>query len=452
MNFKVLLVFHSDQDKTTSIEKLPPLGILSLASYLESKGIRVDVLDYTINPGAEIIAEQYNLIGFSINISNRVISLKEIASLKKKFPNKEIVVGGSLCVSNPEIFTDNDYLDAIFTGESEEALYEYITCETKSQVKGIYLRKGSLFEYTGPRPITQDLDSLPFPAFNKVDLTKYNNFPKRNRPLASIFTSRGCPFGCIFCSHSMGKKWRPRSAEKVVEEIKWLTSEFGVKEILIYDDNFSLDRERAEQICDLIIGEKLDVCFQFSNGLRADSLDLQLLEKLKKMGTWLMGLAPEVGNAEVMRKIKKGFSHEKVLQARAICRDVGIKTHGFFMIGFPFENRETIKETVDFAIKLDCEMVEFNKVIPYAKTPLYEMLVEAGDLLNDSVSNVKSYHEGTIITHRVGDLEEDEIKKTIRKAYRKYYLRPKKMIDLLQTFSIQDLFELTLYAVRTRNI
>ena len=110
------------------------------------------------------------------------------------------------------------------------------------------------------------------------------------------------------------------------------------------------------------------------------------------------------------------------------------------MIGFPFENRETIKDTISFAKKLDCELVEFNKVIPYAKTELYTMFLEKNNLLNDPVSNAKSYHEGTIITHKVGDLEEIEIKNLIRQAYRTYYLRPKKMLDLIKTFTISDIF------------
>jgi len=306
--------------------------------------------------------------------------------------------------------------------------------------------------YTGDRPWIDDLDSLPFPAFNKVNLKKYNNFPKKKRPLSSMITSRGCPYNCIFCSHSMGKKWRPRSAENVAKEIEWQISEFGIKEILIYDDNFSLNRKRAEKICDLIIEQKFKIKIQFSNGLRADNLDLSLLKKIKKAGTWLMGLAPEVGNAEVMKKIKKGFDHKKVIEIRELCRQVGIITHGFFMIGFPFENKKTIKDTINFAKKIDCEIVEFNKVIPYAKTELYDLLIKQNNLLADPITNVKSYHEGTIITHKIGKLKDSDIKELIRKAYREYYLRPRKLIDLLKTFSFADLLGLSLYAIRTRNI
>ena len=195
----------------------------------------------------------------------------------------------------------------------------------------------------------------------------------------------------------------------------------------------------------------IEVKLQFSNGLRVDKLDYSLLVKLKKAGTWFIGLAPETGNPRIMELIKKGFDHEKVLQIRDICRNLGIKTHGFFMIGFPFENKTTIMETIAFAKKLDCEIVEFNKVIPYPKTELYRMLEKESGFLN-TIDAVKSYHEGTITTHKVGDLSEEEVKLLIRKAYRRYYLRINKIVDLLLTFSIRDIIGLGIYALKTRNI
>jgi anaerobic magnesium-protoporphyrin IX monomethyl ester cyclase len=447
---KVLLVFHSSCDKKVSIEVLPPLGILSIAAFLESRNIRTDIIDYTIEPEAFIDVPLYDIIGFSINISNRESTIKEIEKIRKIDNGVTIIVGGPLCMCNPEIFFNN-YIDVVFTCEGEEALYEYIIKENKKDVKGLYLKDHDKYFYTGDRELLRNLDDLPFPAFDKVNMQKYNNYPKRRHPISSIMTSRGCPYDCIFCSHAMGRKWRARSAENVVDEIKWQVREFGIREILIYDDNFSLNRKRAEKICDLLISDKVNIKLQFSNGLRVDNLDYDLLIKLKKAGTWFMGLAPETGNPEVMKLIKKGFDHEKVLKIRSICRQLGIKTHGFFMIGFPFDNKTTILETITFAKKLDTEIVEFNKVIPYPKTELYEMLEKEGGILNN-IYAVKSYHEGTITTHKVGELNEDDIKLLIRKAYRNYYLRVNKIIDLLFTFSIRDLIELVIYAIRTKNI
>jgi len=452
MTPSVLLVFHSTGDKKVSISRLPPIGILTIASFLEHHGILCDVIDFSINPSAQIQPENYDLIGFSINISNRESSLKTIADIKKELPHKKIVVGGSLCISNPEYFFDNPDIDVIFTGEGEEALFEYVTFDDKENVKGLYLKNGSEFSFTGPRNWIEDLDSLPFPALHKVDITKYNCIPKKKRPITSIMTSRGCPFSCIFCSLSMGKKWRPRSARNVVDEIKWQVNQLGVKEICVFDDNFSLNRSRAKEICDLLIAEKIPVTLQFTNGLRVDCLDHNLLLKLKKAGTWLIGLAPETGNQEVMKKIKKGFKHPQVLKIREKCQEFGIKTFGFFMIGFPFETLSDIEDTIRFAKELNCDIVEFNKVVPYAKTELYEMLLKTGTLLANPFTHVRSYHDGTIKTHKVGDLSAEEVKTIIRSAYRQYYLRPKVMLNLIKTFSPRDLWDLTTYALKTRNI
>ena len=220
LNTKVLLIFHSSGDQKASIEVLPPLGILSIAAYLENRNIKTDVIDFTIEPDMRIDVESYDIIGFSINISNYKSSLAEIERIRKSDKNVHIIVGGPLCISSPEIFL-NDNINAVFACEGEEALFEYITTEHKEEVKGIYLKSLKNYVFTGERKYINDLDSLPFPALNKVDLSKYNNYPKRKLPISSIMTSRGCPYKCIFCSHTSGKKWRSRSPENVVEEIKW---------------------------------------------------------------------------------------------------------------------------------------------------------------------------------------------------------------------------------------
>jgi radical SAM superfamily enzyme YgiQ (UPF0313 family) len=452
MNKRVILIFHSDRDKKLSIDTLPPLGVLSIAAYLEKHGIQTDVIDSSVRSFSYEELRPYDLVGFSVNISNRECSLEAIARIKNLFPDKSLVIGGPLCMSNPGLFLQNPHLDAVFACEGEEALLEYILWDHREPIKGAYIKKGPSFQFQGPREWIKDLDALPFPALHKVDITKYNNYPKKKRPISSMMTSRGCPYPCIYCSHSMGRQWRPRSAENVVAEMKWQVNELGVKEICLFDDNFSLDRKRAERICDLLIEEKVPVTLQFTNGLRVDCLDSDLLAKLKKAGTWLIALAPESGSPEVLKKIKKGFDLSQVLRMERECRKQKIRTFGFFMIGFPFETRDDILETIEFAKRLDADLVEFNKVIPFARTELYEMMTQDGTLLADPSLSAKSYHEGTITTYQVGDLTEGEVKKLIRKAYREYYWRPKKMLGLLRTFSIRDLWGLGIYAIRTKNI
>lgn len=448
----VLLVFHWPGDPRLSVESLPPLGLLHIAANLERHGIPVEVVDRTVMPGAEISAKRHDVIGFSVNISNREVTLREIARLKRERPDLRIVVGGPLCLCRPEMFTDNPDIDAVFACEGEEALVEYLLAPDPTQVRGLYVRLGNEVVFTGERPWIEDLDSLPFPAFQKVPVRRYNNFPKRARPVVSLMTSRGCPFRCIFCSNAMGRKWRAHSPERVVSDIHRLVRDFGVREVCIYDDNFGMDRERALAICERIVTQGIRVHLQFSNGLRIDRLDHEVLAALRRAGTWFLGIAPETGSPAVMRRIRKGFRLDRVRAVREECRRLGIVTHGFFMVGFPFETRADIAETVRFARELDCEIVEFNKVIPYPRTELYDNLKSRGALMADPCVVAQSYHEGTVVTHRVGDLEPEEVKALIRRAYRSYYLRPRKMWDLLRAFGWRDVAHLALYALRTGNI
>ncbi len=448
----VLLVFHWPGDPRLSVESLPPLGLLYIAANLERHGIPVEVVDRTVMPEAPISAHRHDVIGFSVNISNREVTLREIARLKRERKDLRIVVGGPLCLCNPEMFTSNPDIDAVFACEGEEALVEYLTSDDPTRVRGLYVRQGEGMVFTGERPWIDDLDSLPPPAFHKVPIRRYNNYPKRARPVVSLMTSRGCPFKCIFCSNAMGRRWRAHSPARVVEDIRRLVRDLGVREICIYDDNFSMDRGRALEICERILSAAIRINIQFSNGLRVDRLDAELLGALRRAGTWFLGIAPETGSPAVMRRIRKGFRLDKVRAVREECRRLGIITHGFFMVGFPFETREDIEATMRFARELDCEIVEFNKVIPYPRTELYETLKAQGALLADPCVSAQSYHEGTVVTHRVGDLAPEEVKAMIRRAYRGYYLRPRKMWDLLRAFGLRDVAHLALYAVRTRNI
>lgn len=447
-----LLIFEKSDESGASINTLPPLGILGVASFLETREVRTDVIDFNVQRKAEIRVEDYDLIGFSLNISNREESLRRIAKLRESARHCRIVVGGPVCMCAPEQLFNNKDIDAIFGGEGEHALFEYLTFEKSEDVRGIYVNNGETFQFTRRREWFNDLDELPFPALKKVDIARYTSCPKKRAPVSSIMTSRGCPFGCIFCSHAMGRKWRPRSSTNVLEEIEWQVRELGVREICVYDDNFSMDKRRAEEICDGIVEKSIDVSLQFSNGLRVDSLDESLLRKLRAAGTWLLGIAPETGNSSVMEQIRKGFDHKKVGEVRRLCREIGITTHGFFMIGFPFETRDNILETIAYAISLDCDLVEFNKVIPYPKTELYEMITREGRGVIASFAEVKSYHTGEITTHRVGDLKPGEVRDLIRMAYRRYFMRPRKVWNLMQSFSPGDLVRLGLYALRTQNV
>lgn len=436
----VLLVFCAPVKREMYINTLPPLGILGIASYLESRGIRTDVVDCQIDDFARIDPGAYSVIGFSINIANVESSLALMENIRREHPGTKIVAGGPHCASAPEFFIEKEFIDAVCLQEGEEALWEYVQCQ--SDISGMYVKSNDVdgYEFTGPREFKEDLDSLPFPALDKVDIRKYSYFPKRHTPISSIVTSRGCPYRCIFCCHSMGQKWRKRSADNVVTEIEWQVKSLGVREIAVYDDNFSLDRKRVIELCDLLVSRGVQVTLQFTNGLRVENLDEEVLTALRRAGTWFVGVAPETGSRRIMALIGKKADLGKIRYAVQLCRKLNIRTFAVFMIGFPGETTEEIEQTIAFARELDTDMVQFARVLAYKGTKLFEMV---GPDRPDIGKEMGYFYETE---------ENRAVSRHIRRAYRSFYLRPGKIVGLLRVHSLRDLFSLAWYSLVTRSL
>lgn len=435
----VLLVFCAPSKRRLYINALPPLGMLYIASFLESRGIRVDVIDCQVDEPARIKPGRYRVVGFSINVANVESSLAWMQQIRRDHPGIRIVAGGPHCTSDPEYFIRQDCIDAVCTGEGEEAFLEYV--QGRESILGLHVKDSAgRFSYPGPRAPIEDLDALPFPALDKVDLTRYLYHPRRDSSNSSIMTSRGCPFRCTFCFRSLGTRWRKRSSRNVVDEIEWQVRVLGAREVAIYDDNFSLDRKRVLEICDLVTTRGIDVALQFTNGLRVENLDIKVLAALKRAGTWLIGVAPETGSARVMKLIGKSADFDQIRRTVRDCKQLGIRTFAFFMIGFPTETLAEVDETIAFAKELDTDMVQVARVIPYKGTSLF------------NVMDVRNYDHGREMGYFYEMAENRALTGRIRRANRTFYLRPRKILDLLQMHTFRDLLTLGWYSVITRSI
>ncbi|MCX6355723.1 MAG: radical SAM protein [Candidatus Aureabacteria bacterium] len=447
----VLLIFQAPTQRRLFINTLPPLGILGIASYLTSKGLDVTVRDcYTDMLRDEDILRA-DLIGLSINVSNVENSLNTIARISRAWPEKRIVVGGPLPMSAPEQIIRQEGIRAVAIGEGEEIMHQLATEESWDAIKGLYLKDdtGRIF-FTGAREPIRNLDLLPFPALDRVDLSRYYSPVKKALPISNIMTSRGCPFNCIFCFKTMGSAWRARSVKNVVDEIEWQVHAFGVREICIYDDNFSMDVERAEAICDEIIERKIKVHLQLPNGIRVDRLTRAALRKLKAAGVWLVGVAPETGSRETLKKISKGFDLDKVSDVVRWCKEEGISTYSFFMIGFPWEEKTHIEDTIRFATGLDTELTQFSRVTAFPGTALYDILLREGAIRGTALRDQGLFYGGT--SHMVKGISDAELRRLITRAYRRAYLRPGKWLRLLRMLSLRDLWNLFVYSLTTGSI
>lgn len=440
----ILLIVAQPLKKEEFINILPHLGVLGLASFLEKKGFSVDVIDQNIGENLQDDFSEYFFVGFSVNCANKKISLKLAESIKNRFPAIKVIFGGPEATGNPLDYIHYRFIDFVIVGEGEKSLCGILKNLPLERIKGALYKKNGQTIFNKKTALT-DIESLPFPAFNKVQLSQYYSPIKKCKNISSIITSRGCPYSCIFCFNHLGRKWRPRSPQSVVDEMQWQIKNFGVREFIVYDDNFSLDLQRAEEICDLILQKGLNIYLQFQNGLRCDHLTKELLIKMKRAGCWLVAVAPETGSEKTLKLIKKNQKLEKVNEVVQWCKEIGIATYSFFMLGFPWETKEDILATIRFAQKLDTDLVQFSRVTPFPNTELARYIRNKNNEIGDNLFSGSNRFS-------LQDVSEKEFDNLIKCAYRYFYLRPKKIWGLFRLLKIRDILNLGLFSIRSKNL
>ena len=206
-----------------------------------------------------------------------------------------------------------------------------------------------------PIKFIENLDALAFPDFDLLEIEKYPKlYLAKKHPSVPILTSRGCPFNCTFCTAKQlsGLKWRFRSAENIIEELKILKNKYHIKEFQIWDDNFTLNKERAKKFCDLLIKENLDLIWWCPNGVRLETLDKELLIKMKKSGCYAIAFGIESGSEKIQKDMNKNINFKHLREMVNFSYKLGFRTQGFFIIGYPTETREDILKTIKLAKSL----------------------------------------------------------------------------------------------------
>ena len=304
-----------------------------------------------------------DIVGISVTFFPLIGGAKAISKICKKI-NKNIVVvfGGAYTSIRYEKFLLEKNCEYCVVGEGEETFREFVEKYNSNMpltnIKGIAYKVNDKV-ILEKRELIKDLDKLPYPAYDLIDVNEYLKkklvytteiIPTRVMP---ILTSRGCPFNCVFCAikKHMGQQWRPHSPEYVINHIKYLMDNFGIKKIHILDDNFSADNERCKKILDGITPFKLK--WDDPSGMRADMLNYDLLKKMKESGNTDIQIAIESGNQKVLNNIiKKDTSLKKIEEVVKDCKKLNIKLSAFYIIGFPGETIKTMKQTIDYAIRL----------------------------------------------------------------------------------------------------
>jgi radical SAM superfamily enzyme YgiQ (UPF0313 family) len=331
------------------------------------------------------------LVGIGCLFSGRFKNALLISRIiKKYYPDVPVALGGLHPTIFPkQILNDYSHIDYIILGEGEESFSKLIKAHFNDKkiikdINGIAFRENGEITVSPKTKFIENLDDLPFPAYDILNLkdyyfntTKWRN-PKKlpiNVPLP-IISSRACPYRCTFCSMYLvhGRKFRPRSPENVVDEIEYLYKRYNHRYFSFMDDNFTFSKQRTLDICDKIIGRGLNIQFDTPNGLRINTLDKEVMDALVKAGLIKMCVAPESGSDFIRNKIiQKGLSTKEIYDFFALVKDYkDLYIKAFFVIGFPEETKETLNETYKMIKRIPVHQISVFNVIPFPGTPLFE--------------------------------------------------------------------------------
>jgi anaerobic magnesium-protoporphyrin IX monomethyl ester cyclase len=420
---------------------LPSLGILNLAAVLRKEGYSVSVIE----PSSlglsikELIVEIVKNKPKYLGISATTLSIFNAAALadeiKKMNSDITIIMGGPHLTAIPEETMERfTSLDFGVIGEGEVTIMELINSIEHggeiSDVPGIIFRKMGSIVKTAPRKFLDDLDRLPFPAWDLLADFPHGYHPPPYRfkrlPASYIVTTRGCPYKCIFCDRSVfGNKCRGHSAQYIIELIEYLYKRFGIREILIEDDTFVSFKSRLSAVCEGIMN--LGIKISWSCLGRVDAVTPEVLHLMKRAGCWSISYGIETGDEEVMKFIGKNITLDKVEHAVRLTKKAGILSKGFFIIGHPIDTHDTIKKTIDFALKIPLDDISVSMMTPFPGSRLYKIASQYGEFED----NWRKMNELDIVFVPKG-LTRDELQGYSKEIFRRFYLRPRIILNYMK--------------------
>jgi len=382
MGFRKILLFNALYGVDYYDLASPPAGLGTIAEILEAEAVPYHVMDMNlhghISKALRFAGEvSPDLVGISMMTLNYRENYRFMGALKKILPGIKIVVGGPhVSTYRERIFTDCPDVDFAVLEEGEETFRELAAGRPPEKIPGLIFRKGGEAVFTGKRPFLKDLDRLPFPRYRKFDLDRYYSGE------IPLITSRGCPYQCTFCTvaTAMGRKFRMRSPEHILEEIRYWYDRERTK-FCVQDDNFTLNAQRLYALYARLKHQGLlgKIRFSLPNGIRADQASRKVLLLLKRMGVTHLGIGVEAGNDRILKTLKKNESIKIIERAIKNAVELGFHTALFFLIGAPGETVSDVEDSFHLAERYPVNLVNFYNIIPYPGTEIYDW-VAANDL------------------------------------------------------------------------
>lgn len=426
---------------------VPPLGIMYLAAYLRT---RLDA-DFRLfdqklhessceNVAEEAAAFDADIVGLTVLTPSARDAEQTTREIRRRLPNARIILGGPHVSALGRVALKQAAADVAVPGEGELTLEAIIGAHCAGSglqdVPGIFWRnsEGEVVANPGQVPVLRDLDALPFPAYDLIDLPAYwqcqsGVLVPRRRKCITLFSSRGCPYRCAYCHDVFGRQFRRHSAERIVEEIEYYKREYGVEEVDFLDDVFNFDQKRLFEFCDLANRRNLGVKVTFPNGLRADLLSEDSIDALVNTGLYFTALALETASPRIQKLMNRNLDIPSYLRAVELAVARRVFVSGFNLLGFPTETEEEMRLTIDTACHSPLQVAYFTTVVPWPGTELHNMVAKThGEELarfdfNDISHRADEFNFSDIPDERYFAIKND--------AWRKFYLNPRRILRIL---------------------
>jgi radical SAM superfamily enzyme YgiQ (UPF0313 family) len=400
---RILLVHplgYSAADAARDISRkaniMPPLGLASIAAYLEQKGISADIIDCFAHPDSDSKILRYverhkpGFIGLSCSTSSFLDAVRIVTMVKKELPGIRSVFGGPhVSALREKILEDQPIIDYSVAGEGEEALEQLIN-QGGGEPAGIaglvYRGEDGGVRFSGFRKRGIDLDSLPFPAYEKLEgypeayRLPIFNYPRT--PNTSCISSRGCPYSCSYCDRSVFRRsFRYNSAGYLYRHLKHLKDRFNIRHINFYDDQFTFNRARVESLCRMLIEKPLGMTFNCA--VRAEHVDLDLLKRMKAAGCWMVSLGIETGDGALLKQHRQNADLDMLANTIRDIKKAGLRVKGLLMMGLPGETEETVANSMKYVFSLPIDDFNLAKFTPFPGSPVYENIHRLGEFDED---------------------------------------------------------------------
>ncbi|MDD5529750.1 MAG: radical SAM protein [bacterium] len=460
MNKKVLLINPSQFQSYTNVKikggaiYSPSLTLAVLAAPLVKAGHNVRILDLNKEPDLDSVLKTFSPDFVGITFTTLLFEeARRICRMIKSYSKDIIIIsGGAHSTALPTETLKELDIDIAVIGEGDFSLLKIINGENTDTIPGITCKKDGEIKINPCGDYIEDLDSLPLPAWDLINISQYKTTPLLSRasPAGWIETSRGCPYTCGYCTKNIfGTKFRFKSVNRVIEEIEHMLK-LGFKELHIADDNFTMDTARAKQICEEILRRNLKFPWATVTGIRIDRVDKELLELMYKAGCYRVYFGIESGDQTILNKIKKGISLNKIREVVEMSKNTGLEVFGFFMAALPGETEDSIKKTIAFAKSLPLDMAKMSITVPLPGTALFKELDKGGFIKTYDWSKYNLYVPARDV-YQHPTVSWDIVEKYFNRFYREFYFRPGYMLNFAKKNLIRkDFFSMVKILLETK--